>query len=123
MVGRNGASVDEVAHGRAKSALIAEGAEHIVEQRGDGSLTVRSRHAHQLQTRSGVTIELGGHLSNSILGVVNANISHAGRNLCRNGFAHQHRLCPQFEGLGDVLVAIGLRPFDRHEEVAGLHLT
>ena len=117
---RDSFTVDVVADSGAEAAFVAEFAEHVVEQRRDGGLSVGASHADERQVAARVAIKLGGHFPDSVFRVGHANEGDAFWTLRWDGLTHQNRFGAVFKRLADEGMAVGLRAFDGNKQVARL---
>ena len=121
MVCRDGLSVDVVAYRREQSHLVAELAEKIVEQCGNGCLAIGARHADQFQLPRRISEEVGRHGSDGLFRRSHLYVGHALGLLLRHVLA-EDRHGTLANRLAYETVAIDLRALHGHEEVALLHL-
>ncbi len=116
MAGGHGLILDVVAHGGEQPAFVAELAEHVVEQRGDGRLAVRARDAHKFHLRRRVAVEQRCHLSHGIFGALHLHEGDTGRLFGQ--ILAQDGARSLLNGLADEAVTVHLRPFHGHEQVS-----
>ena len=111
--------VDVVAYGRDESRTVAKGAEHAVEQGGDGGLTIRTGYTHQLHALGWISVEAGGQLTGQHLAILyhhkGGSLFQLLRQVGRNLFAHYGH-SSLTDSLGDVTVTICLCTTHGHEE-------
>ena len=116
MLGGDSLIVDVVAHGRHEAHLVAHGAEHVVEERGDGGLAIGAGNTDEPHLFGGIIIECCGDGAYGLLTVGYAHIGDALGKRFGQLLAHDGSGSP-LDGTWDVLVSVDLRAAHGYEEV------
>ena len=116
VLGRDGFAVDIVAHGGDEAYLISHGAEHIVEEGGDGGLAIGSCDAYESHLVGGVVMECCSYGAYGLFAIGNAQVGDpfgqcGGKLLAEDGCG------PLVDGALDILVPVDLCAAHGYEQV------